>query len=259
MTRDEHARFEELAAGHALAALEPGDEQAFLAHLPSCAACERAVAEHLDTAAHLAYAADPVPLPPELLGRIRAEVQASGRAMPPPSSPPPVDLEAARGRRRPGSLPRAWLAVAAAAAMVLSLGVWNTSLRHDQSVLQQRTAALTQAVRTLETGVHVPLADGSGHPVAIAVMHGDHMSLVVDGMSPNDRSSSTYVLWQTGATGSRAVGVFDVSGEGVAVLRDVPLDTSLTGWTALAVTREPGRTAPQTPGSAPVANGTRPA
>ena len=30
MTRNEHARFEELAAGHALNALEPGDEEVFL-------------------------------------------------------------------------------------------------------------------------------------------------------------------------------------------------------------------------------------
>ena len=43
MTRpDQHERFEELAAGHALGALEPEDEQAFLAHVPACARCERA-------------------------------------------------------------------------------------------------------------------------------------------------------------------------------------------------------------------------
>jgi hypothetical protein len=258
MTRDEHARFEELAAGHALSALEPGDEEAFLAHLPSCAACERAVAEHRETASHLAYAADPVPLPDALLDRIRADVQASGRAMAPPPAPP-VSLDAARARRRT-PFSGAWLSVAAAAALVLSLGVWNVTLRHDQSELEQRTERLTAAVRTLETGTRVPLTDPSGRPVAIAVMHDARtMSLVVDGLKPNDRSDSVYVLWQTGATGSRAVAAFDVRGDSVDVVRDLSLVTSLPGWTALAVTHEPGRTAPKLPGSAPVADGARPA
>jgi anti-sigma factor RsiW len=255
MTRDEHARFEELAAGHALSALEPGDEEVFLAHLPSCAACERAVAEHRETASHLAYAADPVALPDSLLDRIRAEVQATGRAMPPPA---PVSLDAARTRRR-APLPPAWTAVAAAVALVLSLGVWNVSLRQGRSDLEQRADRLAAAVQTLEIGTRVPLADGSGRPVAVAVLHDDRVSLVVDGLAANDRSTSTYVLWQTGATGTRAVAAFDVRGEAVDVVRDLPLVTTLKGWTALAVTREPGRTAPEVPGSMPVANGTVPA
>ena len=256
MTRDEHVRFEELAAGHALYALEPGDEEAFLAHLPSCAACERSVAGHRETASHLAYAADPVPLPDALLGRIRAEVQATGRAMP---TAPPASLEAARARRRL-ALPAAWTAVAAAAALVLSLGVWNAGLRQDRSELEQRAASLTAAVRTLSTGTRVPLADDSGRAVAVAVLHDDdRVSLVVDGLGANDSANSTYVLWQTGATGTRAVAAFDVRGDGVDVVRDLPLVRSLKGWTALAVTREPGRTAPEVPGSLPVANGTLPA
>lgn len=265
MTRDEHARFEELAAGHALSALEPGDEGVFLAHLPSCAACERAVADHRETASHLAYAADPVPLPDALLDRIRADVQASGRAMAPQPEEPAapvqaVSLDAARASRRT-PFSAAWLSVAAAAALVLSLGVWNTSLRHGQSELEQRADRLTAAVRTLETtGTRVPLVDASGRPVAIAVMHdADTMSLVVDGLKPNDRTDSVYVLWQTGATGSRAVAAFDVRGDSVDVVRNLSLVTSLQGWSALAVTHEPGRTAPKLPGSMPVANGERPA
>src|SRR3954454_11551139 len=106
MTRDEHARFEELAAGHALNALEPGDEEAFLAHLTGCAVCERALAEHVETAAHLAYAADPVPLADALLGRNRGEVKASGRAMP---TPPALSLDVERSRRRVPVLSRASL------------------------------------------------------------------------------------------------------------------------------------------------------
>ena len=254
MTRDEHARFEELAAGHALNALEPGDEEAFLAHLPSCAVCERALAEHIETAAHLAYAADPVPLPDELLGRIRADVAASGRAMT-PAPAPAVSLDAARARRRPLLSP-AWLGAAAASVVALSLLSWNLVLMHDRSQTQQRADRLTAAVALLERGRHMSLSDGSGRAVATAVMEGSTVSLVIDGLPANDRSSSTYVLWQTGATGTRPVGAFDVHGGGVDVVSGMRLVTTLKGWSALAVTKEPGRTAPQVPGSNPVADGT---
>lgn len=263
MTRDEHARFEELAAGHALNALEPGDEEAFLAHLPSCAACERALAEHIETAAHLAYAADPVELPDALLGRIRADVAASGRAMTPAPAPEVqpaavVGLDAERARRRPSLLlSRTWLGAAAAGVLVLSLLSWNAFLMHDRAQTDQRADRLAAAVALLEQGRRVALADDSGRAVATAVMEGDRtVSLVIDGLPANDRSSSTYVLWQTGATGTRAVGAFDVRGGGVDVVRDLPLVTSLAGWKAFAVTKERGRTAPKVPGSAPVASGT---
>src|SRR3954454_22555935 len=236
MTRDEHARFEELAAGHALNALEPGDEEAFLAHLAGCAVCERDLAEHLETAAHLAYAADPVPLPAALLGRIRAEVAATGRAMPPA---PAVSLDVERGRRGRPVLSRTALGAAAAAVLVLALLSWNVALQHDRSQTRQRADRLTSAVSVLERGDRlVPLADDSGRSVATAVMEGDRkMSLVVDGLPANDRSSSTYVLWQTSATGARAVGAFDVSGGEVDVLRGMSVDTSFAGWNAFAVTR----------------------
>ena len=55
-----HERFAELAAGYALSALEPEDEQLFLAHLPGCASCGRDLTEHRGTLAHLAYAPEVV-------------------------------------------------------------------------------------------------------------------------------------------------------------------------------------------------------
>jgi hypothetical protein len=255
MTRDEHARFEELAAGHALNALEPGDEELFLAHLAGCAVCDRALAAHVETAAHLAYAADPVALPDALLDRIRADVAASGRAMP---QAPAVSLDAARLRRRPLALSRMTLGAAAAAVLVLSLLSWNVALQHSRSETEQRADRLASAVAVIEQGSRlVPLADDSGRRVATAVMEGDRkMSLVVNGLPANDSSSSTYVLWQTGATGARAVGTFDVRGTGVSLFRGMAVDTTFAGWNAFAVTREPGRTAPSVPGSPPVADGT---
>ena len=251
-----HERFEELAAGHALAALEPAEEEAFLAHVGACAACERAVAQHAETLAHLAYAADPVDLPTSLLEGIREGVRASGREMGLPVVEAPVDLAAERERRR--FKPQRFVGVAAAAALVLSLGIWNADLRHDQSVSDQKATTLTAAVRLLETksSRRVELADENGRAVAFAVLHDARkVSLVVSGLPRNNTSTSTYVLWQTGDAGTRAVGTFDVPGDGVHVVQGLSLADDLPMYTAFAVTHEPGRKAPRAPGALPVANG----
>ena len=256
-----HERFEELAVGHALAALEPGEEQEFLQHLTGCALCERALSEHLDTLSHLAYDAEPVPLPDGVLEGIRAGVRSSGR----PSSADqlrvepaePVRLDDVRRRRALTRGPARWVGVAAAAALVLSLGVWNVSLQRQQSVTDQRTAALSSAVELLEspTTRRVALSDESGRAVAFAVLHApSRVSLVVSGLPANDTKSSVYVLWQTGDAGTRPVGTFDVRADEVVVVRDLALAAGLP-YSAFAVTHESGRKAPKAPGALPVANG----
>lgn len=255
-----HERFEELAAGHALAALEPAEAEAFLAHVGACAACERAVAQHAETLAHLAYAADPVDLPASLLEGIREGVRVSGREMGlagvDAAVEVPVDLAAERERRR--FKPQRFIGVAAAAALVLSLGIWNADLRREQSVSDQKATTLTAAVKLLETksSRRVELTDETGQAVAFAVLHDARkVSLVVSGLPRNDTSTSTYVLWQTGDAGTRAVGTFDVRGDGVDVVQGMTLAGDLPAFSAFAVTHEPGRRAPRAPGALPVANG----
>lgn len=251
-----HERFEELAAGHALAALEPEEADAFLAHVAACAPCERAVAQHGETLAHLAYAADPVDLPPSLLEGIREGVRVSGREMGLAAVEEPVNLAAERERRR--FSPQRFVGVAAAAALVLSLGIWNADLRHDQSVSDQKADTLAAAVQLLETpsSRRVQLADETGRAVAFAVLHDARkVSLVVSGLPRNDTAASTYVLWQTGDAGTRAVGTFDVRGDGVEVVKGLTLAGDLPAYSAFAVTHEPGRRAPRAPGALPVANG----
>ncbi|MHB8451095.1 MAG: hypothetical protein ACYDAQ_11690 [Mycobacteriales bacterium] len=76
-----HEAFEELAAGHALHALEPEDEQALLAHLPGCSTCQAALAEMQAVAAQLAGAVPDEAPPPELLARIRAATDATTPAV----------------------------------------------------------------------------------------------------------------------------------------------------------------------------------
>lgn len=275
----EHERFAELAAGHALHALEPAEEQLFAAHLVACSACQQELSEHTETLGHLAYAADPFDLPAGILAGLRSEIGAATlRSVPPttfaPTSshaassnaatagaaklPAPVSLDAVRDRRRRVLAGRNGLGLAAAVALVLSLGVWNINLHRAKSQEDVRAGQLAAAVATLEHGAkqRVEMTDQLGHPVAVAVVRADNtVSLVVDGLAPNNRRTSTYVLWQKGDYGVvRAVGTFDV-GPGVNVIANLPLASDVVGLQEFAVTQEAGRHAPPGTTKPPVAEG----
>lgn len=273
MTAAPHDRFDELVAGHALSALEPEDEQLLLAHLPTCAACERALDVHRETLAHLAYAVDaPPPLPDGVWEGIRTRVVASGTpvsfssaadapgapaAVPAPSAP--VDLAAERERRRP----RRGLALTSAAAAVVLVGGllgWNVVLQNQRAEMGEASQRLTAAVQAVETAPAqtVPLRAPDGTVAAVAVLQRDRVSLVVEGLGANDPASSIYVLWgQRGSGPAAALASFDVSGDDLSVVRDLALATA--GEPApevLAITREPGRTAPAVTAQPVLASGT---
>jgi len=228
---DQHERYEELAAGYALGALEPEDEQTFLTHLHGCARCERDLAVHLSTLTHLAYAPDAAEPPASLLDGIRAGVLASGRGSSLSEVAEVVPLGAARSRRLGvGQLhgARAMTAVAAAAALVVGLGVWNVTLQSDRSQQEQWGERITSAVRELGGG--------------------DELSLVVDGLAANDTSSTTYVLWGQSRFGDvRPVAAFDVTKEGLDVREGLHLQAGVADVTRFMVTHEQGRVAPPIP------------
>lgn len=259
-TPGEHSLFDELAVGHALSALEPADEVAFVAHLPSCAHCERSVAEHALTLSHLAYGAQDAEPPASLLEGIRAGITASGRAGDFPA-PLPLSLDAARRRRRvsPVVLRRAsaLTGIAAAAALVVSLSATNASLRQDkrsQAAVSARLAG-TVATLTADGARSVRLTDGSRTVKAVVVSSGSTVSLVVDGLAPN-ASNSTYVLWAKSSFGDvRAVGAFDVTHAGVDVVRGLQLSPGSGTVQRFVITREQGRTAPALSTQPPVVSG----
>lgn len=261
MTRpDPHQRYAELAAGHALSALEPEDEQEFIAHVSGCAQCELDLREHQVTLSHLAYAPEAAEPPPSLLEGIRAGVLASGRATVPDDAEPgdprtaePSSLDEAR-RRRAGaaSMRRAgmWTGLAAAFALVVSLGVWNVDLQSDRDAQQARGDRLSAAVRDMgEPGAEtVSLTGSGGDVVAVALMRDDELSLLVDGLEPNDAEATTYVLWGRLPSGDvRAVTAFDVTDDGLQVNEGLSMPVQATEVTELMVTSEPGRALPQTP------------
>ncbi len=263
MTRpDAHLPYEELAAGHALSALEPEEEQLFLAHLAACARCERDVAEHRSTLAHLAYAPDAADPPPGLLDSIRDGVLASGRGATFPSAAQdaaPASLADARTRRNASRTQRAttWAGVAAAAALVVSLGAWNAVLQNDRAQQDEWGGRLTAAVKELgdPATTTVPLTSEDGKVVAVALVHDRDMSLLVDGLEPNE-AGTTYVLWAKSRYGDvRPVGAFDVDSTSLDVLRGMQVEAGIADVTAFMVSHEKGDTAPPMPRSAVIASG----
>jgi len=275
-TSDQHERFEELAAGHALGALEPEDEQVFLSHLSGCARCARDTLVHRESLAHLAYAADDAEPPASLLEGIRAGIRASGReasfpsdvsSLPgapwlgTPASPGPVSLEGARRRRDAARLRRAgtWLGVAAAAALVIGLGAWNASLRSDRDAQDAWGDRMTAAVGELQdagTDI-VPLAamESDGDVVAVALVRGSELSLVVDGLPVNAEGTS-YVLWGQSRYGDvRPVGAFDVSTSSVDVHTGMNMQAGVSDVTRFMVSHEEGDGAPPLPQGPVLASG----
>jgi hypothetical protein len=235
-----HDRYEQLAVGHALSALEPEDEQAFLAHLPSCATCQRALDEHLETLGHLAYEAEDVDLPPSLLEGIRAGIADSGRSG---AFPAPASLEAARDRRqsRTVRMTTALIGVAASIVLVVALVLVNAGLQSRNHDLQQQDAAFKATVQSLLVeGAHPVSLTGKDGSKAVAVVHAGTVSLVLSGVAANDRSDSIYVLWEQSRFGDvRAVGAFDVRSSELAVVNDLKLSDAAAVKT-LMVTREQG-------------------
>ena len=71
-----------------------------------------------------------------------------------------------------------------------------------------------------------------------------------------DLPATNTVVRQPFAVEGWALDAGSLQGDGVDVVRDLQVDTTLPGWNAFAVTKEPGRTAPKVPGSSPVADGT---
>jgi hypothetical protein len=259
--QDQHQTYEQLAVGYALNALEPEDEQEFLLHLPACSSCLRALAEHRETLAHLAYAADPVEPPAELLAAIRAGVAASGRAgdFPSPEVPGVASLDLARERRqgRTMRVTTALLGAAASLVLVAALLLVNRGLQTENNRIQAQDSALKTAVGSLVLAdSHQVDLTGPGSARAVAVLNKSDVSLVVQGLPANDTSHSVYVLWQRSKFGVvRAVGTFDVGASPVSVVTGLHLTGNPTDISRLVVTQERGRVAPALAKGAPVVEG----
>ncbi len=254
----EHEKWEELAVGHVLSALEPEDEERFARHLRGCAACERTIAEMTAVASHLAYAAEPADPPAGLKDSILDAVARSDRpaipATPLRSLPDLPRLAQIRAESRVPAWTRL-VSVAAGVALVVGLAVWNVNLRGNAE-LSQRTVARMERVQDLAADpatVRVPMSSGSGAK-GTALVRGTDVVLLVDGL-PRNEQSSIYVIWYQDTTGGfHAVDTFDVREDDHVNVVESRLDRPIDRIAAIAISREPGRVAPTTP-SIPLVQG----
>jgi Anti-sigma-K factor rskA, C-terminal len=260
MTADhtEHAPFDELAVGWALHALEPEDESLFVAHLAGCDRCAGTVAETRDVMS--AMATDlPQPEPSEgLLQRIRAAVEQTEQlpeAAAAPAAAPAQSLRVVPGPTRAAEPRSRWRRalpvglVAAAVAAILGLGLWNVELASDRQHLESTVAEQNRVMSGLLAPGRATVSplEENGKAVATVVVRGDEVDLITHGLSVNDRSTSTYVLWGMGDKIAQPLGTFDVSSSRMKMLT---VGSGVTGFDKFAtygVSLEPGRKAPSLP------------
>ncbi len=132
-------RHEELVAGLAVGTL-PGEDRAELErHLAEgCARCEELLADFRGAASALAVAAPEVEPGPELRARVLEAIRPARTARPAPR----------------GAGPSAWRALAAAAALLLvAVGLDDARLRRQREDLQSRTAELGSRLQSAETAL----------------------------------------------------------------------------------------------------------
>jgi len=240
---DGHTRFEELAAGYALGALEPADEVALRAHLAGCRACSEISSAFGDVAGGLATLAMSEAPPPELWSKIRAETHGAASVTDGPAvdtTPTPVTL--------PRRLPVRPLAIAAAALGVLGVGGWLVADRWPGHGTQSVTAAIASCRQSASCTSVELRPPGAGEPAAFALVRGRHVQMLATELPPIDAADHTYVLWEM-STGHRPAGLmaFAITARHHVVIGDVTLRDPYTDRTRFAITLETGTAIPATP------------
>jgi anti-sigma-K factor RskA len=251
--------FAELAAGHALHALGPDDERAFVAALDAHPEWMSIVGPDEDTAAMLAETVDEVAPAPStrdaILSRIAdlpagsdavASASAGGSEVTPSATRDGTTAGAGtapRARR----IRRRWLALAASIVLVAAVAV-GTAIGLQHSASTPATVALQQ----IESASDAQMASSDVSGGGSATLHWStslgRAVLVTDGM-PALPSGRTYELWAVRGDTPIPAGTFDSGGgQASAVVRGAmkPGDT-------IAVTIEQSGGSPTgTPSSPPI-------
>lgn len=240
-----HEPWEELAAGHALHALEPDEEATFVTHLATCERCRLILDDHELVAAHLGGLADDSDLQPPGWERIRAVL---------PQHPAPtagvVALDRERVRRRPPRL----LGAAAGAVLLAGAAVAAWQLSTGGSGQPTGTAAISQCQRSTSCHV-VRLPEGDAKALVLAGPNGARF--LPTGLAAAGRGH-VYALWQLPRDGRPVlVAVLPAVHDGVAG-PSTRLALPYADTAAFAISLEPANVVPSKP-TRVVAVGTAPA
>lgn len=256
--RPGHGRFDELAAGYAVHALDPDEALQFARHARHCGRCQRSLADYADVTASLAELAPEAEPSPHLGGRIMAAVTGDVA---------PGDQEASRSagaarspagqRSRPVVVPlrrrrRRLVQVAAAVAAVIVGGsIWGGLAATSGGSPRFSLADCARAHQCTEV---VLTAAATHRPAARVIIRDGVVYMEPTAMSANP-ADEIYVLWQlTGAHTPLAVGSFDIKPGARVPVRIGGLAAPYRSTWAFAVSLEHGRTIPPKP-SHPIALG----
>jgi hypothetical protein len=183
-----HERWDELAAGYALDALEPAEETELLAHVEGCAICRDSLRDHEYVAAQLGALADDTNVPVPSWSSLRAGIvsDSPSPALVTGDEDTVIDLTEERNRRR-----QPWLLGAAAAAVLLVVGVVTaTQLGSSESATQQAISACRSSA-----ACHVvQMQRGANERAVVLVRDGRAQLLPTDLSSPG--TGNVYALWQ---------------------------------------------------------------
>ena len=178
-----HERWDELAAGYALDALEPDEEAELMDHLEDCESCRAMLSEHELVAAQLAALADDAESAAPPWSAIRAGIVGP--------APTGSDEIVVLADRRAARLRSPWVLGAVAAAFAIIAAVTTVV------AVRSGPSATTQAVNACraQTTCHVvELSRGSQQRAVALVRSGQVRLLPTDLSAPG--GSRVYALWQ---------------------------------------------------------------
>jgi anti-sigma-K factor RskA len=221
-----HDHWEELAAGHALDALEPEETEAFTAHLATCSRCQDVLADHAFVAAQLGSLVEESEAPPSW-ERIRSGVVPGTRV---------ASLAEARERRRAPRL----LTAAASVVLVAAASVtgWQLTRGDEGGSGQQQVLAACAHQAGCRT-VHL-------QDKATLVVDEAGVRLLASSLRP-PAAGRVYVLWQLPRQGRPTmVGTLDETRDGSVGERHA-LALPYEDTTAFGLSLEPASTVPTGP------------
>lgn len=279
MTGDRACQYSDQAVALALHALEPGDEDVALQHVPQCVICQEVVrqtqdvvwglaaeAEQTEPPARLrenlmAAVADIEQLPPEQREQpwsthevdvpSTSQVRSSSGSSPPllPDSPRPVPASALAG-----GWPRRRLLVVLATAAVALAGVFAIAVNLAQRAQQEQAALapspeLTRILARLElSGArHAVLHSPDGQVAAAVAQFPNARKVMPLRLAANPAHDTTYVLWGLGEGPARVIGTFDVAAPSENMITVGPPNATVQ-FASYAISIENGRIAPISPG-----------
>jgi anti-sigma-K factor RskA len=225
MSTDVHT----LSGAYALNALTPQEAEEFDRHLAICEACRIEVAEFQQAAARLGAAEALVP-PPDLRARVLAAADRTPQ-LPPPPAEAPRDVTSLESRRQAGA--RRWLTwVATAAAAVVLIGIGVAGVR---GVFSDQPPGLSTAATQVFTAsdvrtATVTTANGGKLRVGISPKLGE-MAVDTSDLPALD-SGHVYQLWTVQGSKASSAAILTDPAAGAAM--------GLPGaQTQVAVTIEP--------------------